>query len=238
MSGNFNISRPIGGGYIVGETTVRKLARLCEAFSGKAPEISLTFQDGRNIKSTNPDNVFNDSFIQANRIFEIKISYDNDFSVTHRSAVEFRKHDSYPIIFNANGERQSVLVLEHDVMNVIVSIRTWYNTIVFSKYTTSNNNAVHVISFIVVICAFIFVVLSHYHFNYLYSLFSSKNYLLFLAIFLIYTCFYYAFPSMVFDIGEDARRQRRRTALWSLFMLVIVAGIAVTLFTDWLKTLF
>jgi hypothetical protein len=36
MSGKFHIFRPIGGGYIVAEPTIRKIAKLIEAFAAIA----------------------------------------------------------------------------------------------------------------------------------------------------------------------------------------------------------
>lgn len=58
------------------------------------------------------------------------------------------------------------------------------------------------------------------------------------ALNLIMACSYFAFPSMIFDIGEGARLQARRTAVWSFIILVLVAGIAISFVSDWLKILF
>jgi hypothetical protein len=104
MNSNFNIWRRIGGGYIVSEATLRKFARLIGTFSGNAPQISLTFRDGRTINSTKPDEVFDDSFIRSTSISQITIS--TDYRSSQRATVEFRRDDSSPINFTANGDRQ------------------------------------------------------------------------------------------------------------------------------------
>ena len=91
-----DISQRMGGGYIVSEATLRKVAGMIETFSGNAPEIRLTFRAERTINSTKPDEVFGDSFIQSTPISQITIS--NDYRSSQRASVEFRRDEfvSYP----------------------------------------------------------------------------------------------------------------------------------------------
>jgi hypothetical protein len=148
MDSNFKIWRPIGGGYIVSEATLRKFARLIETFSGNAPQISLTFRDGRTINSTKPDEVFDDSFIRSTPISKITIS--TDYHSSQCASVEFRRDDSSPIHFTANGDRQPVLALESGFLNELTPAKAWYSRLVLSQYTApSRENAMSVTIIIV-----------------------------------------------------------------------------------------
>ena len=93
-----DISQRMGGGYIVSEATLRKVAGMIETFSGNAPEIRLTFRAERTINSTKPDEVFGDSFIQSTPISQITIS--NDYRSSQRASVEFRRDESFSYPFS------------------------------------------------------------------------------------------------------------------------------------------
>ena len=78
MGSEVEISRQLGGGYVISEALLRKCMQLIETFSqDELPKISVTFKDGRTMESRNPEDVLRDSFIQSTRIDEIKISGPN-----------------------------------------------------------------------------------------------------------------------------------------------------------------
>jgi hypothetical protein len=232
-----DISQRMGGGYIVSEATLRKVARLIETFSGNAPEIRLTFRGERTINSTKPDEVFGDSFIQSTPISQITIS--NDYRSSQRASVEFRRDESSPIHFTASGDRQQVIAFESDLLNELTPAKAWYSRLVISQYTApSHSYAFYEIVIVISIVILLLFIASHYwDVEYRSNRIITVTTIIF-AINFIIACCYFAFPSMVFGIGKGARRQVSRTAIWSFIILVLVVGIAINFISDWLKTLF
>ena len=228
VSGKFEISRQIRGGYIISEALLRKCAQLVETFSGEAPKISITFRDGRTVNSTNPDEVFNDSFIQSTRISETKISGGNFFS--QHASITFRKNYDSPIYFIAEGDRSPTLTFERDFINELASSKQWYSPFVLSVTTFSLLTTIFAAPSIF---SFIFVSVSmHNHTLDLIAIIVSLTQTLML---LILICSRIEFPSIIFNIGHGARRQTLRVAIWSFIVFTLLSGITIIFLHDWLN---
>ena len=134
MGSEVQISRQLGGGYIISEALLRKCMQLIETFSqDELPKISVTFKDGRTMESRNPEDVLRDSFIQSTRIDEIKISGPNfESKRTNDAAVIFRRGGSSAIRFIVAGERAATLMFERDLINELAASKQWYSPFVLS----------------------------------------------------------------------------------------------------------
>jgi hypothetical protein len=212
--------------------------QLIETFSqDELPKISITFKDGRTMESRNPEDVFSDSFIQSTRIDEIKISGSNfESKRTNDAAVIFSRGGSSAIRFIVAGERAATLMFERDLINELASSKKWYSPLVISFFPW------YLIG--IAIIALIFVLVAgasnlHYitdaKFDFLFSKIYIPAFLWPLSILFLNA----VFPPIIFDLGDGARRQRLRTAIWSFLigtvMVTLLLGLAAEFLKDWLK---
>ena len=242
MSGKFEISRPLKGGYIVSEALLRKCAQLVETFSGEPSNISLTFRDGRTVNSTNPDEVFSESFIQSTRISELKIIAT--YGCPQRATITFiRKDGFWPIFFTAEGDRSATMTFESDLRNELAPSKQWYSPFVlplaiFTLFT-------FVFAVISISLAIISATVPYKRSDTLGIIIITAQ-IVTVLLFVMVMFSRIAFPSMIFNIGHGARKQTHRVAMWSLIFLTIIIGVIVGMLAiflhdwlnDWLKTLF
>ena len=227
MGSEFHISRHLGGGYIISEALLRKCMQLVETFSweGAPPEISVTFRDGRTVNSEDPDDVFSDSFIQSSRISEITISSYHHTSLG--ASITFRKHGEIPSYFRVTGGRSASLVFERDLINELAASKQWYSSIASLRPIILVATLVIVGLFISTITFFSSWPPDFYVKTITYPIFSLLSLIFLLRII--------AFPPIIFDLGDGARRQKVRTTIWSFIIVTVIAGILVSIFTDWIK---
>lgn len=234
MSSKFEVSRPLRGGYIVSEALLRKCVQLVESFSGSPPNLSLTFRDGRTVNSTNPDEVFSDSFIQSTRISEIKIFAT--YFLSQRATITFiRKDGFWPIFFTAEGDRSATLTFEGDLRNELASSKQWYSPFVPTALVYMASTILFgSISILLLIISVNVPYKRSDPLGVIMETASIANLLILLMI--MFSRF--AFPSMIFNLGHGARRQNVRIATWSFVVFGVLTGILTIFLHDWLKTLF
>jgi hypothetical protein len=228
------ISRQLGGGYIISEALLRKCMQLIETFSqDELPKISITFKDGRTMESRNPEDVLSDSFIQSTRIDEIKISGSNfESKRTNDAAIVFRRGGSTAIRFIVAGERAATLMFERDLINELAASKQWYSPLVVSYYPW------YLVGISIVILILVLAAgASNLHyidavtFDFIFSKIYIPAFLWPLSLLFLNA----VFPPIIFDLGDGARRQRRHTAIWSFIIGSIVVALLVGLFAGFLK---
>jgi hypothetical protein len=198
---------------------------------GALPELSVTFNDGRTVNSTDPDDVFNDSFIQSTRIAEIAISTYHHTS--QGASITFRKARSSPIRLTVNGDRSAALIFEGNLINELAASKQWYSPFVLSYYPWYLFGMV----IIGLIWTLAFVALNLSYITKLtFDFIFSKAFMpavIFWPLTLI--LLEIAFPPIIFNLGHGARRQKVRTVIVSLIFVSIVIGVLVNLSSDFLK---
>jgi hypothetical protein len=221
----------------VSEALLRKCMQLVQTFLGEdaKPDISITFRDGRAVNSTDPGDVFSDSFIQSSHITQIVVSgsYLDSKRVYRNASVTFHKTRSSPIQFTVKGDRSNALIFERDLTNELSVSKLWYSPFVISYYLWYLIGVILIgLIFTLVFIAVNINYITKCTFNLLWSkIFMPAMVLWPLSLILLEI----AFQSMIFNLGGGARRQQVRTTILSFIIVTVFAGILISIFTDWIK---
>jgi hypothetical protein len=209
--------------------------QLVETFAqdDEPAKISITFKDGRTMESRNPEDVLRDSFIQSTRIDEIKLSGSNfESKRTNDAAVIFQREGSYPIRFIVAGKRASTLEFERDVINELAASKQWYSPLVLSFFPWYLLGALVSVSILgLAIAASSLEYITRPTVELFFYIFFMPIVLWPLSLLFLNA----AFPAIIFDLGDGARRQRRRTTIWSFVIGSVVVALLVGLSGDFLK---
>lgn len=165
---------------------------------------------------------------------KIKISGPNfESKRTNDAAVIFRRGGSSAIRFIVAGERAATLMFERDLINELAASKQWYSPLVLSYYPWYLVG----ISIIFSVLTLAFVALNFKYianpaFDFLFSKIFIPASILWPFLLILLGI---AFPPIIFDFGEGARRQKFRIAIVSIILVSIIIGLLVNLSSDFLK---
>lgn len=225
MGSKFRVNSQIRGGFAVDEPLIRRTFGLAKAFCGDNPNISVTFKNGRSIKSTDCSDVFDDSSIRLHSIREIRISL---YTIETEFDVTFSANSNRPITVYISGEKNNVYAIETELKNELTAARTWYSVAVIDQYVLNFSTTINILLLFSGI--FIVIMLTKDE-GYIQSNFSNRVIIAIIAISSILTpSMQLLFPPLIFDIGKGKNTYSFQKAVRNFLFFIVIAGVLVSVF--------
>jgi hypothetical protein len=227
---SFSIDRVLPGGNALSEAALRELfSRIKRDY--EQCSISVQFYSDREIVSENIDDVFADPLIRSTLVHYLMITGRNRKFGRYDTRLDFSRSYLEETNLKAQGERDNVLSLEHDVQHILVSCHIFGSGLLI--------RLIYVIISMLLVAAF---VISLGWMAASFSSWSASRFLvsggIVIAIGILVCLWPTMFPRFVFDFGAGRRnwqnRQILRKFIFGSVVLEFLVGIAVNYFTGWL----
>jgi hypothetical protein len=225
--------RSSGENFVVSEDNLCAIVEVVRSTFGQNPRISISLRSERTLHSEDVLQLLKENLIRTSPIKNISLSsYGGE-----KGNCIFELSDSGPpVSYRASGTKELCLIFEHEIENILSSMRPWYSGWNINTYQVTWRSFGLFIAFFAIIGSALAG----------FGAFDNLGFPATWAIMAIFpiafnTLSAIAFPPIVFSFGVGARQQKRRSSAAIFLMTVIIAGLIVTIIgnflTDGLKSI-
>ncbi|MCT8268356.1 hypothetical protein NYQ83_13830 [Afifella sp. JA880] len=233
----YSVSTERGGAYKITRETLEEILEEATTFLGSPPDITAQLRGGHSLTVKDLDDFCKDLLVRTNEINSISISGYGSLKdiqgkkVYRRLSFSIRNNQiQSPISLSADGPSEEAWLPHRERIERILShSKTWYS---FISLRDGSYNFLSYVIFGIIIVGLI----GYYYDNY-YSIRITEgvySLLIILVIAILWIIRLYLMPSIVFEVGQSARINRRRESLskfvFGTIILTFLIGVLSSLF--------